>query len=40
MAPRYKITLTEEEQKELENISKKGKTAARMLFLKKIDPLF
>lgn len=33
MAPRYKITLTKEEQKELENISKKGKTAARTVLL-------
>jgi len=33
MAPRYKVTLTKEEQKELENISKKGKTAARTVLL-------
>jgi hypothetical protein len=33
MAPRYKITLTKEEQQELENISKKGKTAARTVLL-------
>jgi len=33
MAPRYKITLTKEEQLELENISKKGKTAARTVLL-------
>ena len=29
MAPRYKVTLTEEERKELEAISSKGKRAAR-----------
>jgi hypothetical protein len=33
MAPRYKITLTKEEQQELENISKKGKAAARTVLL-------
>jgi len=33
MAPRYKVTLTKEEQQELENISKKGKTAARTVLL-------
>jgi len=33
MAPRYKVTLTKDEQKELENISKKGKTAARTVLL-------
>ena len=31
MAPRYKVTLTEEERKELEDISTKGKRAARMV---------
>ena len=29
MAPRYRVTLTEEERKELESISTKGKRAAR-----------
>lgn len=29
MAPRYKITLTQEKRKELEAISTKGKRAAR-----------
>ncbi len=29
MAPRYRVTLTEEERKELETISSKGKRAAR-----------
>ena len=29
MAPRYKVTLTKEERKELEDISSKGKRAAR-----------
>jgi hypothetical protein len=29
MAPRYRVTLTKEERQELENISKKGKRAAR-----------
>ena len=29
MAPRYKVTLTKEERKELEDISTKGKRAAR-----------
>ena len=33
MAPRYKITLTKKEQQELENISKKGKAAARTVLL-------
>lgn len=33
MAPRYKVTLTKEEQQELGNISKKGKTAARTVLL-------
>ncbi len=33
MAPRYKITLSKEEQQELENISKKGKAAARTVLL-------
>ena len=33
MAPRYKVTLTKDDQKELENISKKGKTAARTVLL-------
>ena len=29
MAPRYRVTLTKEERKELKNISTKGKRAAR-----------
>lgn len=31
MAPRYRVTLTKEERKELEAISSKGKRAARMV---------
>ena len=33
MAPRYKVTLTKEERKELTAISTKGKRAARTIFL-------
>ncbi|MFW5957634.1 MAG: helix-turn-helix domain-containing protein [Desulfosalsimonas sp.] len=29
MAPRYRVTLTEDERKELESLTKKGKTSAR-----------
>jgi len=31
MAPRYRVTLTKEERKELEDISTKGKRAARTI---------
>ncbi len=33
MAPRYKVTLTKQERQELEDISKKGKRAARTVLL-------
>ena len=33
MAPRYKVTLTKEERQELDDISKKGKKAARTVLL-------
>ena len=33
MAPRYKVTLTEQERKELEALTRKGKTSARKFIL-------